>query len=182
MSLLRAILQLCGIPDQQPSYAPQPNYPGQPQQQGGVWFAHAYFFPSEESFRQVRTVITSAQRTLDICVYSITDNDLANAIIDAHRRGVRVRIISDDDQAKNKGSDTLRMRDMGIPLVFDNAPSFMHNKYAIADHAVIVTGSYNWTKGARQQNQENVVISNSPELVQSFSSNFDMLWRKFGGR
>jgi phosphatidylserine/phosphatidylglycerophosphate/cardiolipin synthase-like enzyme len=64
----------------------------------------------------------SAKQTLDVCVFSLTDNDTANVIIDAHKRGVRVRIITDNDQMDNcKGADAVRLNEQyGIPLKYDD--------------------------------------------------------------
>jgi phosphatidylserine/phosphatidylglycerophosphate/cardiolipin synthase-like enzyme len=57
----------------------------------------------------------------------------------------------------------------------------MHNKFCVADGQVLVNGSYNWTKGARFENRENIVITNHPELVQQFTIEFNRLWQEFQG-
>ena len=108
----------------------------------------SHFFPSEQSFSSLISTLRSSQRTLDICVFSITDDDITNTIIQAHRKGIKVRIISDDDQAGSKGSDVFRLRDReGVPVRVDNSPSHMHNKFAIVDGMILINGSYNWTRG-----------------------------------
>ncbi|KAJ1646616.1 hypothetical protein IWQ61_010180 [Dispira simplex] len=107
-----------------------------------------YFFPSERSFRVLVDTLQSSRTTLDICVFNITDDDLANTIITAKKRQVQVRIIADDEQCTSQGSDVQRLhRDHRIPIRLDNNPSHMHNKFAIVDNHTIITGSYNWTKG-----------------------------------
>ena len=50
--------------------------------------------------------IKKAKKTLDLAIFSFTNDDLANAIIDAHKRGVAVRIITDDEAMKGKGADS----------------------------------------------------------------------------
>ncbi|KAJ1970684.1 hypothetical protein H4R35_005720, partial [Dimargaris xerosporica] len=80
-----------------------------------------YFFPSEASFRALTTALSRCQRTLDVCVFNITDDDLANVLISARRRNVQVRIIADDEQCESRGSDVMRLhRDHGIPIRLDN--------------------------------------------------------------
>jgi len=146
-------------------------------------FAHPYFFPSEQNFKVLKQTIESAQSSLEICVFSITDNDLANAIIAVKKRGARVRIISDDQQAESRGSDVHRLgRDYGVPYVLDNNPSYMHNKFAVVDGKVVITGSYNWSKGARFDNRENILITNSPECLQMYHQEFEKLWSLYGGQ
>jgi hypothetical protein len=84
-------------------------------------FAQPYFFPSKDSYSAFLSAINSAQSTLDICVFSITDDDTADALIAAKKRGVNVRIITDDQQAAIKGADAARLQtDYGIPYKTDH--------------------------------------------------------------
>lgn len=50
-------------------------------------------------------VLRTAKKTLDICVFTITANEIADVILDIHDKGVTVRIITDDEQRKSQGSD-----------------------------------------------------------------------------
>ena len=90
--------------------------------------------------------ISMAKKTIDLCIFSFTNDDLANEIIAAHKRGVKVRIITDDEAMKGKGADAKRCSDAGIPTRTDDAEHYhMHNKFMIVDSLYIVTGSFNWT-------------------------------------
>ena len=155
------------------SYAP--STPSSP------YFMRCHFFPSEDSFQALMGVLSSAKRTLDICVYTITDNDVANAVVAAHRRCVQVRVISDDEQAKSLGSDIARFQEMGLAVRLDQRETHihMHNKFCIVDGSVVLNGSYNWTKNARQCNNENFVVTNDPGAVQAFGAEFNKLWQEF---
>ncbi|KAI9302573.1 hypothetical protein BJ944DRAFT_117608 [Cunninghamella echinulata] len=95
------------------------------------YFAKSYFFPSEESFNAFSSVLRSAQKTIDICVFSMTDDDVANILIAAKKRNVKIRIITDDQQASNKAADAKRLQDdHGIPYKTDHSSSYMHHKFA----------------------------------------------------
>jgi phosphatidylserine/phosphatidylglycerophosphate/cardiolipin synthase-like enzyme len=96
--------------------------------------------------------------------------------VDAHRRGLRVRVVSDDDKALDAGSDLERLRDAGIPVRLDRVPAHMHHKFAVFDRLRLLTGSYNWTRSAAEVNHENVLVSVDPRLVQPFCRAFDDLW------
>jgi phosphatidylserine/phosphatidylglycerophosphate/cardiolipin synthase-like enzyme len=50
--------------------------------------------------------IAKAKRSIDLCIFSFTNDDLANEILAAHKRGVAVRIVTDDEAMKGKGADT----------------------------------------------------------------------------
>ncbi|KAK3826940.1 MAG: hypothetical protein JOS17DRAFT_792189 [Linnemannia elongata] len=143
-------------------------------------FISPIFFPSEESFGNFIKTLSNAKKSLDICVFTITDNETADAVIQAHKRGVRVRIISDDDKSEDLGADVKRFaRDHGIPTRVDGSPSHMHHKFAIIDDALVMTGSYNWTKGARYQNREDLCLTNSAKAVRAFKDEFEKLWDLF---
>ncbi|KAF9922526.1 hypothetical protein FBU30_007347 [Linnemannia zychae] len=150
------------------------------QQSDNGIFISPIFFPSEESFSSFITTLSNAKKSLDICVYTITDNETAQAVIEAHERGVQVRIISDDDKSEDLGADVKRFaRDHNIPTRVDGSASFMHHKFAIIDDALVMTGSFNWTKGARFQNREDLCLTNSAKTVKAFKAEFEKLWDLF---
>lgn len=60
--------------------------------------------------------LNSAKRTLDVCVFTITCNEIADALEAAHQRGVKVRIISDNEQKRTLGSDVERLAQLGIEV------------------------------------------------------------------
>ncbi|KAF9985070.1 hypothetical protein BGZ75_003364 [Mortierella antarctica] len=154
--------------------------PVSPPSDGSNVFVNPIFFPSEQSFQQLVKTLDGAKKSLDICVYTITDDHLASAIIRAHERGVKVRIISDNEKADDLGSDVKRLRDDNdIPTRVDKSTSFMHHKFAVIDDSLVINGSYNWTKGARFDNRENLTLTNYPKAVQGFKSEFERLWNDF---
>ena len=54
----------------------------------------------------------------------------------------------------------------------------MHHKFAVADNDLLLTGSYNWTRSAATENDENIIVTNNRKLVNSFQSKFDELWKR----
>ncbi|KAI9248083.1 hypothetical protein BY458DRAFT_536652 [Sporodiniella umbellata] len=139
------------------------------------------FFPSEESYGEFHAALASAKRTLHVCVFSLTDNDTADVLSDAYQRGVDVKIITDNDQMDvRKGADVTVLNERyGIPFKCDNSDQFMHNKFVVIDNKIVITGSFNWSAGARYKNRENVVITNIPTVVESFATEFEKLWKTF---
>lgn len=138
--------------------------------------ASAWFSPGQNCPAKIRELIGTARRTIDICVFTITDDRLTDAVIDAHRRGVSVRIITDNDKAADLGSDAARLRDAGIGLRIDRSQFHMHHKYAIFDGKLLLNGSYNWTRGAAEQNEENFMVLSQPALIDRYTSEFRILW------
>ncbi|MGJ8672647.1 phospholipase D-like domain-containing protein [Rubritalea sp.] len=136
----------------------------------------AYFSPGENCLHRIQQFIREAQSTLDICVFTITDNRIVEKIIDAHARGVKVRIISDNDKSEDLGSDFDYLANKGIACRADRTDAHMHHKFAIADDNKLLNGSYNWTRSAATENNENVTITNHKKLVRQFQNEFLRLW------
>ncbi len=139
-----------------------------------------HFSPGDECFQAIRRQLEMCQRSADICVFTITDDRISGAIADAHRRGVRVRIITDNDKTHDEGSDIRRLAGGGIEVREDQSEFHMHHKFAVFDGKVMLTGSYNWTRGAARNNEENLVVSNDPRLVGPFDREFNALWTRLG--
>ncbi len=138
------------------------------------------FSPGIACRRRLGELLREARDGVDICVFTITDDRLAGPIVAAHRRGVRVRIIGDDDKAHDAGSDMHRLRDAGVPVRFDRSPHHMHHKFALFDGQRVATGSYNWTRSAADHNRENMVVTDEPTVVRAYHAAFEDLWRAYG--
>lgn len=141
--------------------------------------SRAYFSPGDECLHTIQSLIRGARRTLDICVFTITDDRISDEIISAHRRGVTVRVLTDDDKSFDRGSDIMELERAGIPVRMDAAADHMHHKFAVFDERLVLTGSYNWTRSAASRNQENLIVSDDLELVDDFIDEFDKLWDEF---
>ncbi|MDA7881014.1 phospholipase D-like domain-containing protein [Akkermansiaceae bacterium] len=142
--------------------------------------ASAYFSPGDDCLHRIRRLIGEARNSLDICIFTITDNRIVERLEEAHARKVRIRIISDDDKSEDLGSDLDHLRRADINCRFDRTTAHMHHKFAIADNDLLLTGSYNWTRSAATENDENIIVTNNRKLVNSFQSKFDELWKRLG--
>lgn len=136
----------------------------------------AWFSPHADCPGRIRTFLAEAKSTVDICVFTITDDRLTSAVLETHARGVKIRIITDNDKAADLGSDADRFLQAGIQLRVDRTQYHMHHKFAIADRSLLLNGSYNWTRGAAESNEENFIITDEKKLVAAFSAAFEKLW------
>ncbi len=105
---------------------------------------------------------------------------MAEAIGECAGRGVRVRVISDNDKSGDTGSDVVRLEEMGVDVRLDRSEHHMHHKFAVFDDTKALTGSYNWTRSAARSNRENVLVCDDPRAVDGFAREFERLWRDFG--
>jgi len=137
----------------------------------------ACFSPGEDCLRLIVQQLRTARQSVDICVFTVSDNRISDEIVAAHQRGVRVRIITDNDKEADAGSDVGDFRDVGIALAVDRSAAHMHHKFAIFDRVCLLNGSYNWTRSAAQHNEENLVLSTEPILIRAFLDRFEKLWQ-----
>ena len=153
----------------------------------GASVSHAYFSPGEACLGEIINLFGQARRTVDVCVFTITDDRISRAILDAHRRGIAVRVISDNEKCHDQGSDIEQFRDAGIPVKLDDVHGpaargvngHMHHKFALFDGTRLLNGSDNWTRGAADMNYENILDTTDPKLVAAFAAEFARLWNKF---
>ena len=139
----------------------------------------ARFSPGLQCLRAIIGEFEQARRSADVCVFTITDDRIVKAMIAAHRRGVAVRVVTDDDKSQDLGSDVERLGREGLDVRMDDTPDHMHHKFAVFDNTRVLTGSYNWTRSAADRNHENIVISDDEELVLAFGKTFERLWSRF---
>ncbi len=139
--------------------------------------SRVFYSPGESCLGAIMSLVRVARRNLDICVFTITDDRITNRILDAHRRGVAVRVISDNDKAFDTGSDTRRLARAGIPVRTDDTPDHMHHKFAVVDNNTAITGSYNWTRSAAKDNHENLLVTDDSSIVRSYADEFNRLWK-----
>lgn len=138
--------------------------------------ARACFSPGDACLRTILSELERTRKTADICVFTITDDRISQAILVAHQRGVQVRVITDNDKQYDGGSDVDRLRRAGIALKVDETEHHMHHKFAVLDGATLLNGSYNWTRSACAFNEENLVVTTDAKLVHTFSRHFEGMW------
>ncbi len=139
----------------------------------------ARFAPHQDCAGKLRELFDEAGTSAEVCVFTITDNSIVRAILAAKRRGVNLRIISDDEKALDRGSDIYRLMDSGVPVRMDASEDHMHHKFAVFDRRLLVTGSYNWTRSAAERNRENIALTDDKRLVALFREEFERLWDAF---
>jgi phosphatidylserine/phosphatidylglycerophosphate/cardiolipin synthase-like enzyme len=141
--------------------------------------ASAHFSPGEDCLRKIRELCRQAHSSVDICVYTISDDRLSEEIVACHRRGVAVRVISDNEKQFDEGSDIQHLLAQGVPLRIDDSPFHMHHKFALFDGRVLLNGSFNWTRSASTSNEENLLVIDHPQLVATYAAEFEQLWARF---
>lgn len=135
-----------------------------------------YFSPGPDCLNAINQQISYASKSIDICVFTISDDRIKDKLLYAKSKGAKIRILTDNDKSFDRGSDIQSLADSGIPVKMDTTEHHMHNKFAIFDEKILLTGSFNWTRSASKYNHENVIVSNDISAVVKYKEEFDRLW------
>ncbi|HET7011038.1 MAG TPA: phospholipase D-like domain-containing protein, partial [Anaerolineales bacterium] len=121
-------------------------------------------------------LLGQARSSIDVMAFAFTSESIADAILERAASGVRVRIVMDEDQAANLGSQYGRFLEAGLDVRLDGNPNKMHHKVIIIDGAIVVTGSYNFSRSAEEFNDENLVIVRDPGVAAAFQEEFERVF------
>jgi phosphatidylserine/phosphatidylglycerophosphate/cardiolipin synthase-like enzyme len=132
---------------------------------------------------QLAAAINGVQRTLDIAAFEWNLQSLTDAVLAAHRRGVQVRMVVDDEHTIRDAQSTIKqLIDAGVPVVGDERSALMHNKFMILDSTVVWTGSWNYSINDTYRNNNNAVALRSQKVVQDYQTEFNEMYvdKEFG--
>ena len=135
-----------------------------------------YFSLSDNPQKEIIKNINQAETFINIAMYIFTDREIALPLIKARERGVKVRLYLDQDQVDYKYSQSRFLVQKGIKTRISTNNYIMHNKFAIIDNRILLTGSYNWTFSANNRNDENLMVIDDPEIIARYQNQFERLW------
>ena len=139
--------------------------------------------------------LKTAEKSIDVCLFNITSEQLTKCVTDTIDKGVKVRLIVDGSTFQSSGTQVKKFLAAGAFVrsswkpesALDknsgdteaNGDYLMHHKFAIIDESILITGSFNWTMQALMGNNENIIITTSPDILNPFLEEFESLWKKF---
>ncbi|MBX3002436.1 MAG: hypothetical protein KF828_00680 [Anaerolineales bacterium] len=135
-----------------------------------------YFSPDDRVAAALVDVIDSAEDTVYFLAFSITLDEIGDALVAAHQRGVEVYGVIDDAQVGNQGGEYEHLRRNGVAVYLDEAGVNLHDKVLIVDDAIVVMGSYNFSSNAERRNDENTLIIYSEALASQYREHFRQVW------
>jgi phosphatidylserine/phosphatidylglycerophosphate/cardiolipin synthase-like enzyme len=140
-----------------------------------------YFSPNGGCTDAILCEINQAKTEILLQAYSFTSKPIAQALIRAQKRGVRISAVLDKSNRRQKYSGATFLKNVGIPVFIDDKHTIAHNKIMIIDNRVVITGSFNFTKAAESKNAENVLILDDlPDLTRAYRENFENHLRHSG--
>jgi phosphatidylserine/phosphatidylglycerophosphate/cardiolipin synthase-like enzyme len=142
-----------------------------PQEKPPTW--EVYFSPHGGCTDAVIRELNKAKSTVLVQAYSFTSAPIAKALLNAHKRGLKVEVILDKSQRTQKYSSATFLHNVGIPVKIDAQHVIAHNKVIIVDGETVITGSFNFTKAAEQNNAENLLVIRDKKLAERYTKNWE---------
>ncbi|MBW8009967.1 MAG: phospholipase [Chloroflexi bacterium] len=146
------------------------------------WYSVYFTDPQStdaESFRNgpdeaLAEAINAARLSVDVAAYDLNLWSIRNALLNAHQRGVSVRLVAETDNLDNVEIQQLIAE--GIPLVSDRNSARMHNKFVVIDRFEVWSGSMNFTLNGAYENDNNLIRIRSSRLAEDYLAEFDEMF------
>jgi phosphatidylserine/phosphatidylglycerophosphate/cardiolipin synthase-like enzyme len=133
-----------------------------------------YFSPHGGCTEAVVEALGKAKSTVLVQAYSFTSAPIARALVDAHKRGVKVDVVLDRSQRTEKYSSATFVFNNGTPCSIDAQHAIAHNKVMVIDSQTVITGSFNFTKAAEDNNAENLLLVQDAGMAAKYAQNWNV--------
>ena len=159
-------------------------------------WSEVYFTPRDDIKAQLIQLIKDERTSIHAAMYMMTDKSIAQALIEAYVRGVKIYMILDQISMGEKYGKGLFLKDNGIIVAVHHAQSLnlycmpiMHHKFFIfgfnsrMQKSLAWTGSFNCTASASRLHDENVIVSDDAKVIAQYKECFkSLLFRLTGNR
>lgn len=143
--------------------------------------AHAFdaqcevrFSPNGKATDAIVEQIDLAKKRIDVLAYSFTNKFIAEALVRAAQRGVKVTAVIDNEEITKKANKVEFVRAAGVETYLDGKHAIQHNKVILIDNDMFQNGSFNFSANAEKANAENSMWCRSVEGVKIFRENFEV--------
>ncbi|HNF94487.1 MAG TPA: phospholipase D-like domain-containing protein [Anaerolineales bacterium] len=134
------------------------------------------FSAEDDAVDSLIAILNDAQVSIRFLAFSFTDYPMAQAMIARAQAGVDVQGIFETFGSNSTRAELKTLWCAGLPVRQDGNSSFLHDKVIIVDNSIVVTGSLNFSSSADEENEENVVILDNPEIAALYLQEYQKLW------
>ncbi|MFC6644927.1 phospholipase D-like domain-containing protein [Granulicella cerasi] len=160
----------------------------------------SHYAPAENLEAIDTSNFRTAQRSIELCAYSLTDHLLAQELINAGKRGVRVRIYLDQvqtqgelaredksqERVQDEESDDLSKFDVlrslaatpNVSVEVKRSKTLMHLKSYVVDGSLLRSGSANFSPTGEKRQDNDLTLTRDTAAVGRFERNFEVLWAR----
>lgn len=149
-----------------------------------------YFSPDDKVADKLINLIKNAQYRIHAAIFMLTNEQIAQALIESKKRGIDIEIITDKSCMQSESNKIEKLKQANIQIFVYKDPdckpnnnckfkfeAIMHNKFAVIDNKTW-TGSFNWTVMANTKNQENALCTDEKAVNEKYEQQFQELKRR----
>ena len=121
-------------------------------------------------------IVQSATQSIRFLAFSFTDYPLADTMSQRFKAGVDVAGVFEKVGSETEAAELRTLMCRSVPVKQDGNPGFLHHKVIVVDERIVITGSLNFSTNAEENNDENVIIIDNPEIARLYTQEFDRVW------
>ena len=138
------------------------------------------FSPKGGASKELARLIKAAKTEIMVAAYAFSSKYLGQALSAALKRGIKIRVLLDGDNARKSYSIDEWLAGEGITVQFiEIKRGSLHHKFMLIDAKLLITGSYNFTNESEFRNYEAAIFTNHKGLIQAFTNEFERLWGQY---
>lgn len=138
----------------------------------------AYFSPKDNIEQVILDDLSKAKKSVHLSLYGITNQPLADKLIELQKAGVDVILCEDKLQSSGPHDLHADFEKNGIKVAIKKTGTLEHNKFVIIDNTIVIMGSWNWSDSAQKQDNSDVVIMDCPDQVKKFEDAFQRILQR----
>jgi len=123
---------------------------------------------------ELAAAINAARVSVDMAIYDLNLWSIRDALINAHQRGIDVRVVTESDNTDEQEIQDLK--DAGIQVVGDRHEGLMHDKFVVIDRSEVWTGSVNFTTGSVYLDNNHLIRLHSSKLASDYTAEFEQMF------
>lgn len=152
-----------------------------------VLFSPVKFNNNKSTIDYLVDITDNADKSIHFLIFSFPYMPLNMLMLNKFNNGVDVKGVVDKSQLNNCSEEYLAQHGLPVKIdgnehIFDNHGGKLHHKVMILDSkqddAVVVTGSFNWSKNANENNNENMILIHSKKIAEFYESEFNRRWEE----
>ena len=137
------------------------------------------FSPKGKTLNIILDGIKRAEKSIIVAAYSFTSKPISTALLDAHKRGVSVKVVADAKSNSGQYSAVTFLANQGVPVRVNSRYAIFHHKFMVFDNRHVETGSFNYSAAAVDRNAENVLLLRDvPEIAKVYAEEWQRLWNE----
>ena len=137
------------------------------------------FSPKGASLDIILKAIKDAEKSILVAAYSFTSKPISTALVEAHKRGIAVRVVADAKSNSGQYSAVTFLANQRVPVRLNSRYAIFHHKFMVIDDRHLETGSFNYSAAAVDKNAENVLLLRDvPELAGIYAREWEKLWNE----